>query len=231
MVNLSENIIRDIIRNCPNISALNLCYFRGLKTLEISKLSRLERLDIEVSDFGFESVSVDAPNLKYFRSKSFVSKLPCAIQLTSCHDLKGLCISSFAITDYLFNSLLSRFPFLEHLEISECYVLRKSRISVQWLKSLVLHKCGELEVVQIHAPNLSKFEYNTSENMPILLAQNVIPCSVKISYQLINKNGPVDSFWFLKLREFLGVSAQAIFFSIYVDVIEVRLVVLNLSSF
>ena len=231
MVYLSENSIRDIIRNCPNISALNLWFFRGLKTLEISKLGRLERLDIGVSECGIESVSVDAPNLKYFTFISYVSKLPCVIQLTSCHDLKRLYISSCTITDYLFNSHLSRFPFLEHLGISECHMLRKIRISAQWLKSLVLDNCGELEVVQIHAPNLSKFECSTFGNMPILPAENVIPCSVKISYQLTNKNGPVDSFWFLKLREFLGVSARAICFSLHVDVIEVRLVVLNLSLF
>ena len=44
---MSENIVRDInILNCPNVADLALCYVHGLKTLNISKPYKLERLAI-----------------------------------------------------------------------------------------------------------------------------------------------------------------------------------------
>lgn len=43
---LSENVIKEIIRTCPNISYFALKHFAGFKTVKISKLDKLESLSI-----------------------------------------------------------------------------------------------------------------------------------------------------------------------------------------
>lgn len=48
-VYVCENIIRDIIRNCPNNKDIGFQSFSGLKTLKIAKLDKLQVLGVRGS--------------------------------------------------------------------------------------------------------------------------------------------------------------------------------------
>ncbi|GMN37040.1 hypothetical protein TIFTF001_006496 [Ficus carica] len=127
------------------------------------------------------SISIDAPNLKYFSFGSYtLSKLPCKYNLTSCHDLKDLRLCLCDITDESLNGYLSRFLFLENLEISGAPMPRSVRISAQQLKSLCLRKCDNIEVIQIHAPSISLFKFRTCI-IPDLVLENVT-CPMEVEY-------------------------------------------------
>ena len=207
-IRISESIIRDIIHYCPNIESFSLALFSGLKTLEISKLGKLQVLRVSARRGLREllSVSVDAPNLKFFKYSSYEPNLPCKISLTSCHDLQDLSLNDCAITDDLFHSHLSGFPRLEALTMSGCYALQRVKISARRLSRLRLSHCDKIEVIEIDAPHLSSFRYETSK-MPILFYENV-PCPIKITYVFRDNSRELSSSWFLKLREFLGASNQ-----------------------
>ncbi|XP_010088376.2 uncharacterized protein LOC21391490 [Morus notabilis] len=212
---ISENIMRNIVRNCPNLEYFFLWGFRGLKTLEISKLDKLAIVIIGVRSNGggeLERVYIDAPNLKKFSLKTYYAReLPrninlTGINLTSCHLLKTLHLSKCGITDDSFHSHLSRFSLLEDLEISDCRMLRRIKISVQRLKGLRLGGCEKIEMIEIDAPILSSFRYKAC-NMPVLFSKN-IPCPMEISYSMHTRGRQVISSWFLDLRKFLGASPQ-----------------------
>lgn len=221
---VSEKIIGDICHNCPHITHLHLWYIRGLKTLEISKLNRLESLTVGIPSFyrEIERVSVDAASLKRFHFVSHAGRLPCAIYLTSCSNLKDLCLANCAITDDLLHSYLSRFPLLEDLQIFHCHLLRRIRIPLQRLKRLDLCFRG-IEAIQIDAPTLSTFYYTAVTDLPLFSLENTIPCNMDFTYKLFATNGQVDSFSFLKLREFLRVPTRGINFKLYFEDNKVRL--------
>lgn len=204
---ISENIIQHIVRHCPNLSTLYLEQLSGLKTLEISKLNKLERVTIISTGFlrDLERVNIDAPNLKYF-SFDVQRCLQCSVNLTSCHDLKELRLSSCNITDDVLHSHLSRFPLLQVLEIANCRMLRKVEISAQQLRSLrLVFGLTKTERIRVDAPILSSFEY-TAFDMPVLFPENV-PCPMKITY--VAEHRVADSSWFCQLREFLGRSSRS----------------------
>ena len=207
-VDISQNIIQDIIQNCPNICHLVLWFFRGMKTLEISKLDKLETLKIGLRR-EIECVSVDAPSLKHFVFISYEKNLPCVINLASCYNLKSMHLSNCSITDELLHSFLSKFSLLEDVKLKQCHMLRRIRISGHRLKSLELSN-DEIEAIEIDAPNLSKFNFGTKKIMPVLFSENVTRFTMNVDYTFTTAHGRIGSFWFLKLREFLGVSAQSI---------------------
>lgn len=158
-VYLSEKIVRDIVRNCPNIKDLSLRNFCGLKALKIAELDKLERLGAgnSRSEHEIERVDVDSPSLKCFDFISNGPKLPCRINLTSCYDLKELHLTQCSITDDLLSVYFSRFPFLEDLAMFECHMLRT--VSAQRLRSLRFVWCDEIKMIQVDALSLSKFEH------------------------------------------------------------------------
>ncbi|GMN37049.1 hypothetical protein TIFTF001_006485 [Ficus carica] len=219
-VRLSENVVQNIVRLCPNLSDLCLMNICGLKTLEISKLDKLEKLRIisTGSMRDLQSVNIDAPNLKHL-SFDPRQRQPCSINFTSCHDLKELHLGSYGITDDLLHLYLSSFPLLEVLDIFNCDMLRKVEISSQQLRSLrLLLGCTEFERIQVDAPILSSFEF-TAYHMPALFLENV-SCLLKISY--IVSDRVADSSWFSQLREFLGHLSQRKFLTLKFHKIEIN---------
>lgn len=214
-IQISETAIQNIVRHCPNLEHLHLKKIHGVKTIEISGLDKLEAVSIHNSGCvcDLERVDVDAVNLKHFWFSSGA-----AFNLTSCHDLKELHINSFSITDDLLHSCLSRFPFLEVLELNNCQMLQKVEISAQRLRSLrLVFVCSKIERIQVDAPTLSLFKYR-GQNMPGLFLENV-PCPVdidlRVKFRLV-----ADSSWFYELREFLGHSSQRKFLNL--DFIECK---------
>ncbi|XP_024026754.1 putative F-box/LRR-repeat protein At3g18150 [Morus notabilis] len=209
-VNISESVIQNIDRNCHNLNYLYLQNICGLKTLQISKLNKLETVTIVSTGYlrDLESVNIDAPNLKYFRIDANGPK--CCISLNSCYNLKELRLSGCGITDDLLHWYPSRFPFIEVLEISNCSLLRKFEISAQRLKRLRLFfGCLGVERIQVNAPTLSIFECMTF-NKPVLIPENV-PCLMKIVYAM---HRVADSSWFSELRKSLGHLPQRKLFTV-----------------
>ncbi|EXB97312.1 hypothetical protein L484_024173 [Morus notabilis] len=179
-ISISGDIIQKIIRNCPNLEYFELWNLLGLKTIEISKLDKLEVVVIGVPRIQeLERVDIDAPNLKQFIFRSYVLRLPCSVNLTSCHHLKELVLSNCRITDDSFHSHLSRFPLLENLDIVDCRMLRRIRISAQRLKRLELRPGQNIEVIEIDAPTLLSFRFTAYNNMPLFFSKNV-PCPMEI---------------------------------------------------
>ncbi|PON75649.1 F-box domain containing protein [Trema orientale] len=220
-VYITENTIRDIIHNCGNITWFALGSCRGLKGLDISNLDKLERVDVSFENVcELERVNIDAPNLKSFRLESLKPYLPTKLNLTSCHDLKKLTLIRCGITDDILHLHLSRFPLLEFLEICDCHMLRRIRISAQRLRCLHFGGRDKIEMIEIDAPTLSSFRY-TAYNIsaPLLFLRNV-PCLMGIVY-MFDQYNVLNSSWFLNLREFLGVPTQRKFFWLNFEANEV----------
>ena len=212
-IQISETAIQNIVRHCPNLKHLHLKDIHGAKTIEISGLDKLEAVCIHNSGFvcDLQRVDVDAVNLKHFRFSSAAAQS--SFNLTSCHDLKELHINCFSITDDLLHSCLSRFPFLEVLELNNCQMLQKVEISAQRLRSLQLvFVCSKIERIQVDAPTLSLFKYS-GHSMPGLFSENLL-CPMDIDL-IVNFRSAADSSWFYELREFLGHSSQRKFLNLY----------------
>ncbi|PON89499.1 F-box domain containing protein [Trema orientale] len=210
-VHMSEKMMKDITRNCPEIHSLILLRCVGLKNLEISKVEKLEV--VEVTPSGgireLERVDIDAPKLRRFTfSTGFESDLPCSISLSPSHNLKVLALSECEIADDFFqmrNNLIT-FPLLEMLRISRCQMLRRIRMSAPRLRWFSLFACENIELIEMDAPTLSDFRLYVYR-LPVLLLKNV-PCRLKISY-VFHSTIPADASWFLELRTFVGTLTQS----------------------
>ncbi|XP_062088391.1 putative FBD-associated F-box protein At1g05080 [Humulus lupulus] len=213
-VYISDKIIRDITRNCPNIEFLSLYSCYGLKSIDISNLSKLKFCEVADNREHLSRVNINAPNLSTFSLEYFYQPPPpsddprlCCEMSLSCHNLKSLTLSQCSISDHTLHSNLSRLPLLESLNIDDCYMLCTIRISAPQLKSIRL--CGRDNIKTINiidAPSLSSFEYvayNTNKN-PLVFFSKSLQCPMEVVYE-IDQYKKLDNSWFLKIREFLQV--------------------------
>ncbi|XP_075665132.1 uncharacterized protein LOC142634752 [Castanea sativa] len=108
-------------------------------------------------------------------------------------------------TDQYLHFNISRFPHLETLEVSECIMLERVKISAQRLRMLTFDACEKLLELEIDSQNLSSFKYLSLENVfPLIFPKNA-PCPFELTFTLDNF---VDTLWFLKSREVLVMSNQ-----------------------
>ncbi|XP_075665137.1 uncharacterized protein LOC142634756 [Castanea sativa] len=108
-------------------------------------------------------------------------------------------------TDQYLHFNISRFPYLETLEVSECIMLERVKISAQRLRMLTFDACEKLLELEIDSQNLSSFKYLSLENVfPLIFSKNA-PCPFELTFTLDNF---VDTLWFLKSREVLVMSNQ-----------------------
>ncbi|KAL1293303.1 hypothetical protein AAHE18_19G063500 [Arachis hypogaea] len=163
-----EGAIEHVISHCPLIEQITLkwCYvynpsrtkFSFMKSLGIHGLQKLKGVDIQ----GVEEVYIDAPNIEkiYYGA---VSDEPSKISFDSCRNLRALTLMNmkieFIITNEWFLHLFSKFPFLESLELIECFMFDIINISSGQLKALVLSNCSTMVKLEIDTPNLSSFRY------------------------------------------------------------------------
>lgn len=99
----------------------------------------------------------------------------------------------------MLKKLISALPLLEDLSVTRCCSLKRTKISSDRLKYLLLgyYKLTEID---IDTPNLLSFTY---KNNPInCIMSTTAPCSWKadISYKGYN----LDNRWYHSLKEFLG---------------------------
>ncbi|KAK2650783.1 hypothetical protein Ddye_018272 [Dipteronia dyeriana] len=88
-------------------------------------------------------------------------------------------------------------------------------ISSYQLKVLKVLFCSNLRAIDVDSPNLLLFNYS-NESIPTI-SMNAL-CSWKVSLNKIDANGnAADTLWFLRLKEFLGLSNQIKDLALYVE--------------
>uniref|UniRef100_A0A7N2LP20 F-box/LRR-repeat protein 15/At3g58940/PEG3-like LRR domain-containing protein n=1 Tax=Quercus lobata TaxID=97700 RepID=A0A7N2LP20_QUELO len=141
---------------------------------------------------------VEAPNLEVFHCERFIGKL----DNIACSKVKKLKLKSVESKQISIPDINYKFPFLETLYLR---VLRseKIKISSRGLKRLSL-SCDDqiMPLLQINCENLHSFEFD-SESIPKSFSITSSACLEKIVHTLWPK-GFIDTFWFLRLRRYLG---------------------------
>ncbi|XP_023903788.2 F-box protein At5g03100 [Quercus suber] len=151
---VNEEIIQEIIRTCPFITDFGIVRCQGFKTLDISKLSKLSRVEVASLEQEVDSIKVEAANIQHFR---FIKSHQRLLDITACQNLKELYLRDLSITDQYLNFNIFRFPHLETLHVIGCNMLKRVKISAQRLRMLKINACQKLEELEIDSPNLSSF--------------------------------------------------------------------------
>ncbi|GLU14383.1 hypothetical protein SLE2022_309580 [Rubroshorea leprosula] len=155
-LHIDEQIIRNLICICPLIEDFRLINCSGLKTLLVSDVPNLKRVDLHLCR-GLKKVELLAPNLEIFWYHGRKS-LPCKINLSECKSLKSLSLEDANLKDELIQTHLSNFPLLEKLALSKCNV-KNITISGFRMKTLIFRDCRKLIEADIDTPNLLSLEY------------------------------------------------------------------------
>ncbi|PSR93170.1 F-box/FBD/LRR-repeat protein [Actinidia chinensis var. chinensis] len=128
-----------------------------LKHLQLEMcLLQLKHLQLEMrSRSCSHSLEIKAPNLStfWFHGQTCQCK-PSEISLPDSVGLRTLELHSAKINNETFQKLMNRNPGLEVLELHNCVISSKFRISSQKLRKLVLVLCPNLSAVEIDATNL-----------------------------------------------------------------------------
>ncbi|XP_075665136.1 F-box/LRR-repeat protein At5g02910-like [Castanea sativa] len=201
---VNEEVIQAIFRSCPFITDFGITGCYGWKTLDISKLPKLCRVNVLPLDQKVEIVRVEATNLEYFR---FRYSGECLLNITACQNLTKLYLEDLWITDQWLQSNISRFSHLEVLEVCNCKMLERVKISVQSLRYLIIMSCQKLLEVDIDSPNLSSFQFDSLRNVIPMISSRNAPCPFNLTFTLL-EDDHIDTLWLHKLREFLVMSNQ-----------------------
>ena len=201
---VNKEIIQVIFCSCPFITDFGIIGCHGLKTLDISKLPKLCRVDVLPLDQKVEIVRVEAANLDYFR---FSYSGECLLDITACQNLTKLYLQNLWITDQCLQSNISRFCHLEVLEVVDCKMLERVKISLQSLRCLIIASCQKLLEVEIDSPNLSSFQFHSLKSVIPMISSKNAPCPFNLTFTLL-EDDHINTLWFHKLREFLVMSNQ-----------------------
>ena len=194
-VEIDSHTIMKILRCCPllEVFVLDLC----MKIRPVVHLVNVPKLK-KAKLYGISWVGVEAPNLEVFHCERFIGKL----DNIACSKVKKLKLKSFESKQISIQDINYKFPFLETLYLR---VLRseKIKISSRGLERLSL-SCDDqiMPLLQINCENLHSFEFD-SESIPKSFSITSSACLEKIVHTLWPK-GSIDTFWFLRLRRYLG---------------------------
>jgi len=153
---VENQVVQALIDGCRNLEEMILecCY--GLKSIQVSGLSKLMAIEL-LQNSQLESVEIEASNLE---SLVFKLRRPCQINLGQCENLKKLLLYSCSITDKWLHDVLSKHPLIECLYLRGCDMFKRIKISSHRMKSLAFIDCSELVEVDIVTPNLHRLEYD-----------------------------------------------------------------------
>ena len=203
-VRLDEQVIQNLTLRCPLIEDFRLICCHGLKHLKVSNLPRLNLLHVYARR-KVSRIEIKAPSLQtfYYWSKDSYRlqsvNVHCAIYLEACKNLKRLELAGLSNrTIELLQTLSSKFPTLEFLEISTCK-MASIKISSQTLKMLKLEKRTDLEVVEVDTPNLVSLQYRLNK---CLFHSFNAPSLQEVELEL--DLGSCITLWFDKLKELVG---------------------------
>ncbi|MED6133376.1 hypothetical protein PIB30_027801 [Stylosanthes scabra] len=199
-----ERIIEHFISHCPLTEHLTMhsCYVYNhlssevpLESLFLHGLRKLKEVDLQ----GIQEVHIDSPNLENLCYRPLNSNAPFKLNFDSCIALRSLILMHLQIianVDKWFHELFSKHPFLESLVIFACSMPERIDISSAQLKVLRLKNCSNLKEVNIDAPNLLSFYYDSADKPVISFKRSSDLLKVKVDTD-------VDFEHFYSLRKFI----------------------------
>ncbi|KAL9410781.1 hypothetical protein AB3S75_044538 [Citrus x aurantiifolia] len=157
-VDATNLVLQNLLIGCPLIEYLSLQLCPGLKNLELSGLTKLNKFEVCDAE-ELQRLCIIAQNVQ---EVSIQGPLPfqCKFNLASCKFLKYLRFALIHIKDEWLCNQISKFPLLESLLIAGCDDLKSINISSHSLKLLEIYDCLRLVEVKIVAPSLSIFKYS-----------------------------------------------------------------------
>jgi hypothetical protein len=170
-VSTDDQTIHKLVVGCPVIQDMRFHRCHELKSMKFEGLTNAKSIVVEYNH-GLEIVELEASNLY---SLLIHHHRRCEIKLVSCNNLKRLSLRVPNTTDKWFHDHLSQLPKIEFLEIDDCYMLERLKISSHSLKRLNLALSGftlwgkTLVEVDIDTPNLCKLAYRCSASIPFSL--------------------------------------------------------------
>jgi len=153
---MGNKVVQTLIDGCRDLEEMifNCCY--ALKSIQVSSLPKLMVIEL-LQNFELESVEIEASNLE---SLVFKLRRPCKIKLGQCENLKKLLLYSCSINDKWLHDVLSKHPLINCLDLRDCDMLKRIKISSHHMKTLAFIGCSELVEVDIVTPNLHRLEYD-----------------------------------------------------------------------
>jgi hypothetical protein len=148
--------VQTLIDSCRDIEEMTIECCPELKSIRVSGLPKLKAIAL-LKNSGVESVEIEASNLESLVFKH--SRLPCQLNLGPCKNLKKLVLRSCCITDEWLHDVLSKHQLIECLDLVDCFILKRIKISSHCMKSLTFISCYKLVEVDIVTPNLHRLEY------------------------------------------------------------------------
>uniref|UniRef100_A0A2N9E4T1 F-box domain-containing protein n=1 Tax=Fagus sylvatica TaxID=28930 RepID=A0A2N9E4T1_FAGSY len=133
-----DQTIHKLVVGCPVIQDMTFHRCHKLKSMKFEGLTNAKSIVVEYNH-GLEIVELEASNLY---SLLIHHHKRCEIKLVSCNNLKRLSLRVPNTTDKWFHDHLSQLPKIEFLEIDDCYVLERLKISSHSLKTLNLVLSG-----------------------------------------------------------------------------------------
>nr|XP_016465164.1 PREDICTED: F-box/LRR-repeat protein At3g58930-like [Nicotiana tabacum] len=214
----TTNKLQRLISTCPFIRDLNISNCTGIKNLRVSGLVNLEILELTECE-GLVKVEVQAPNLRKFvyvgvpldmyPTTREPESLPCTIDILDGYKtLQFLKLEATTMTDQEFEYQLSKFPALEVLDLRGCYIMKNIKVVSEKLKSFTLWNWTNLEQVNMMAPNLMEFKFESGKTcMPFSTMDPSNLEMVNINFYPYSSNswnfGDMDRSWYSNLQDFV----------------------------
>ncbi|XP_021771561.1 F-box/FBD/LRR-repeat protein At1g78750-like [Chenopodium quinoa] len=170
---LNSMALESLLGNCIYLKNVTLMNCDGLRTLEISSLTKLEKVTFGhsvLTTVYVESIKVDAPNLLEFRYIYDGDSIgnTCQIEIVDCKIMKHLELNGCHLHDKDLNFLLENFPLLEELFLQNCDNLVDVDVYCQNLVRLAFDNCRELVKIRVSTPNLKFFTYMGEDPIPFV---------------------------------------------------------------
>ncbi|VFQ75884.1 unnamed protein product [Cuscuta campestris] len=157
-----ENVLSKILCGCSNVEFVQVSYCDGVGSfLSVSSKPRLKCFRIR-GCVELERIEINVPSLETLECSL---KYPCqrgAFELASCTTLKHLQIKGATLSgDNTIQSLLSKLPGIEDLELHNCRGEDRIQISSVYLKKLVLSNIDYFPGAEIDTPNLVRLDFRS----------------------------------------------------------------------
>ncbi|XP_019155500.1 PREDICTED: putative F-box protein At1g49610 isoform X5 [Ipomoea nil] len=153
-----ENLLNEILCGCPELEFLDVSFCEGVgHCLSVLSKPRLKYFNLfHVKEPA--RIEVSAPRLETFKCSLLK---PCSIDLACCVVLKYLELDGADLSaDYVpIQDLLSKFLYIEELQLGNCRVADKFEISSSCLKKLRIIDFSNFPGAEIDIPNLLHLDF------------------------------------------------------------------------
>lgn len=174
---------QNFILSCPLIEKFRLSCCVGLKSIRASGAQELKVVELEWCT-GLEKIDIDALNLESLSYTGRNPLQPCEIVMTNCNSLRKLSLRCSTIMDQWLHYHVSRFHFLEILNLFGCPTLKYISVSHPNIKEIKLYNCVGVEKIDIVAQNLQSFTYGVLQSRQCNI--NISACKYLRNLSLYN---------------------------------------------